>query len=142
MAIPESDRRAYDDAVRWLEQFIRPITGTAPQKTPATWRTEGPQRLARMDRLLAAIGHPERAFRSLHVTGTSGKGSVCTFLGAILRVAGFRVGVHATPYLQATVEKLQLDGRYASAGAFAAVVETFKRLLTLDKGVEREMPYP
>jgi dihydrofolate synthase/folylpolyglutamate synthase len=140
--IPESERRAYDEAVRWLEQFIRPITGTAPQKTPASWQTEGPQRLARMERLLAAVGHPERGFRALHVTGTSGKGSVCTFLGAILRAAGYRVGVHATPYLQVTVEKLQIDGRYASAGAFAAVVDEFRRLLQTDADAALDMPYP
>lgn len=140
--LPEAERRAYDAAVRWLEQFIRPITGTAPQKTPASWQVEGPQRLARMERLLAAIGHPERAFRALHVTGTSGKGSVCTFLGAILRAAGYRAGVHATPYLQVTVEKLQIDGRYASAGAVAALVEEFKALLQSDAGATLDLPYP
>lgn len=138
----EDDRRAYEEAVRWLERYIRPITGTAPQKTPELWQTEGPQRLARMERLLAAVGHPERRFRALHVTGTSGKGSVCTFLGAILNAAGLCAGVHATPYLQATVEKLQIAGRYASAREFSTLVETFRALLASDAGAAQDMPYP
>ncbi len=141
-AVPAQDLRAYMDAVHWLESFIRPITGTAPQKTPESWRDDGPLRLARMQRLLDALGQPERAFRALHVTGTSGKGSVCTYLGAVLRTAGFRTGVHATPYLQTTVEKLELDGRFVQPGEFAELVTEFRALLARDAGLAAEMPYP
>lgn len=135
-------RRAYDEAVRWLEGFIRPITGTAPQKTLGTWAHDGPDRLARMRALLAALGNPQQEFRTLHVAGTSGKGSVCTFLGAALRAAGLRTGVHTTPYLQIPVEKLQLDGRYASPAEFVALVERFRALLGLPAGYVAAAPSP
>ncbi len=42
--------------------------------------------------LVAALGHPERAFRSVHVAGTNGKGSVTAMVDAALRAAGYRIG--------------------------------------------------
>ncbi|HLZ72592.1 MAG TPA: Mur ligase family protein [Dehalococcoidia bacterium] len=140
--IAEPELRAYTDAVTWLESFIRPITGTAPQKTPELWREEGPLRLARMERLLTVLGRPDRRFAALHVTGTSGKGSVCTYLGAVLHAAGLRTGVHATPYLQATVEKLQIDGRYVTPSDFATLVASFRELLRADPAALSDLPYP
>ena len=123
------DLRRYEEAAAWLESFIRPITGSAPQRTPASWRTDGPLRLARLNRVLEVLGHPEHRYRTLHVTGTSGKGSVCTYLGAVLQEAGLRTGVHTTPYLQLPLEKLQVDGRYVAAGEFAGLVEDFREML-------------
>ena len=41
--------------------------------------------LARIERLLAKLNHPERNFRSVHVTGTNGKGSTSSFIASILR---------------------------------------------------------
>lgn len=141
-SISVEERRAYVDAVQWVEAFIRPITGTAPPKTPAIWTSEGPARLARIERLLALLGDPQQRFTALHVTGTSGKGSVCTFLGAVLRAAGYRVGVHTTPYLQEPVEKLQIDGRYAGPRAFAALVQAFRAAVAPAPAALDALPYP
>ena len=56
--------------------------------------------LGRMERLLAALGHPERALPPVvHVTGTNGKGSTLAFLRAILEAAGLRVHVYTSPHL-------------------------------------------
>ena len=123
------DLRAFERESSWLEGFIRPISGAAPQKTLAGWAEDGPQRLARMRDLLRVLQEPQDRFQTLHVVGTSGKGSVCTFLGAALRAAGLRTGVHTTPYLQTPVEKLQVDGRYSSPREFVALVEHFRALL-------------
>ena len=120
------ERDAYEDAVAWLESLIRPITGTAPPRTPSYWRSDGPPRLARLEEVLAALGDPQRRYRTLHVAGTSGKGSVCTYLGAALAAAGLRTGVHTTPYLQVPMEKLQVDGRYAAPGEFVELVRDFR----------------
>ena len=46
--------------------------------------------LENISRLCEALGHPERAFRSLHVAGTNGKGSVTAMTHAALRAAGIR----------------------------------------------------
>lgn len=136
------ESRRFEDAVAWIESFIRPITGTAPQKTLLQWQSDGPGRLTRMEALLAAVGHPDRAFRTLHVTGTSGKGSVCTYLGSVLRELGYAVGVHTTPYLQTPLEKLQVDGRYAAAGDLADLVDAFRSVLPEGRDQMDGLPYP
>jgi dihydrofolate synthase/folylpolyglutamate synthase len=143
MVCADSDAaRRYADAVHWVESFIRPITGSAPQKTREAWLAEGPARLERMRTLLRAIGDPQARYRTLHVTGTSGKGSICTYLGAVLRAAGHRVGVHATPYLQVPVEKLQVDGRYALPEEFAALIDDFRGMLPEGGAALDGLPYP
>ena len=55
--------------------------------------------LDRMEAFCGALGHPERAFRSVHVAGTNGKGSVCSLLSAALASSGFRVGLYTSPHL-------------------------------------------
>src|SRR4029434_1300071 len=45
-----------------------------------------------MRALVASLGHPERAFRSVHIAGTNGKGSVTAIVDAALRAAGSRSG--------------------------------------------------
>src|SRR5207247_1778079 len=55
--------------------------------------------LQRIRRLCAVAGHPERAFPSVLVGGTNGKGSTSTMLGAILGAAGYRVGTAPKPHL-------------------------------------------
>src|SRR5665811_1607461 len=56
--------------------------------------------LDRMQRLLAALDHPERKLPPvIHVAGTNGKGSTIAYLRAILEAAGLRVHVFTSPYL-------------------------------------------
>lgn len=62
----------------------------------------------------AALGDPQSAFPSVQVAGTSGKGSVALLLGSILRAAGYRTGLHVSPYLQVFTEKTWVDGLYCS----------------------------
>jgi len=68
--------------------------------------------LERMQRALAAGGHPEQRFAAVQVAGTNGKGSIATFLHAILRAAGLRCGVYRSPHLVSWCERIQLDDRW------------------------------
>ncbi len=64
-----------------------------------------------MERLLAALGHPERALPPVvHITGTNGKGSTLAFLRAILEAAGLRVHVYTSPHLVHFHERIRLAG--------------------------------
>jgi dihydrofolate synthase/folylpolyglutamate synthase len=76
-----------------------------------------------MEWFLPRVGEPQKAFAAVHVAGTSGKGSVCALIAESLRAAGVRCGLHVSPYLQVSTEKLWVDGRYASAGELHALVE-------------------
>ncbi len=59
--------------------------------------------------LLDQLGHPENAFPSIHIGGTSGKGSTSTFLANILSAAGYKVGLFTKPHLQSICERFVVN---------------------------------
>ncbi len=60
--------------------------------------------------VLDGIGNPHTRFRSIHVAGTNGKGSVAASLATILRRAGYRVGLYTSPHLVRFNERIEVDG--------------------------------
>ena len=72
--------------------------------------------LGRIERLLAALGHPEKRLpRVVHVAGTNGKGSFLAFLRAMAEAAGARVHVYTSPHLVNFHERIVLAGAHGSA---------------------------
>lgn len=67
--------------------------------------------LAPQQDLLQRLGQPQRAFRSVHVTGTKGKGSVCALIEAGLLHAGLRAGRYASPHVVDVTERISLLGQ-------------------------------
>jgi dihydrofolate synthase/folylpolyglutamate synthase len=67
--------------------------------------------------LTAALGHPERAFRSVVIAGTNGKGSVAAMTAAALTSAGLRTGRYTSPHLVALEERIVIDGANVTAAA-------------------------
>ncbi len=63
--------------------------------------------------LLAALGDPHTRFRSVHVAGTNGKGSVCALVERVLREAGHRTGLFTSPHLVDFRERIRVAGRWA-----------------------------
>lgn len=76
--------------------------------------------LERTARLLAAVGDPQDSYRSIHVGGTNGKGSVCATAASVLRADGQRVGLYTSPHLCAFRERIQVDGVPLSDDALLA----------------------
>ena len=60
--------------------------------------------------LVAALDHPERAYRTVHIAGTNGKGSVTAMVDAMLRAAGHRTGRYTSPHLIAVNERFVVSG--------------------------------
>ncbi len=60
------------------------------------------------------FGHPHRTFRTIHVAGTNGKGSVSHLLASILQAAGYRTGLYTSPHLVDFRERIKIDGRMIS----------------------------
>ena len=52
-----------------------------------------------MEAFCEALGHPERSFRSIHIAGTNGKGSVASLLTSALSAVGLRTGLYTSPHL-------------------------------------------
>src|SRR3954468_1653407 len=67
--------------------------------------------LETMRALVAQLGHPERAFATLLVAGTNGKGSVVAYADAVLRASGLRVGRYTSPHLVRLNERIAVGGR-------------------------------
>ena len=80
--------------------------------------------LERLERLLAALGNPERALPPVvHVAGTNGKGSTCAFLRAMAEAAGLRVHVYTSPHLVHFNERIRLAGRLVDDATLEATLE-------------------
>jgi len=85
--------------------------------------------LDRMRRLAADQGHAERTFRTLHIAGTKGKGSVATMAEAILRRAGYRTGLYTSPHLVDLRERIRIDGEDVSEPDFLWAMNRMERTL-------------
>lgn len=78
--------------------------------------------------LLAALGEPQRTFRSVHVAGTNGKGSVAALVERVLRTAGIRTGLFTSPHLVDFRERIRVSGRWADEAALAGRLEHLRSL--------------
>jgi dihydrofolate synthase/folylpolyglutamate synthase len=67
--------------------------------------------LERIEGFAEALGNPQRGFRSVHVAGTNGKGSVCHMLAAVLMAAGYRTGLFTSPHLVDFRERIRVNGQ-------------------------------
>ncbi|HTT14216.1 MAG TPA: folylpolyglutamate synthase/dihydrofolate synthase family protein [Thermoplasmata archaeon] len=79
--------------------------------------------LERIRGLLEALGHPERTYPAVHITGSKGKGSVAAMTAAILSAHGLRTGRFTSPHLASYRERIQIDGRSIGAREVVAGVE-------------------
>lgn len=61
--------------------------------------------------LCAAIDNPQHKFKSIHVAGTNGKGSVSHSLAAILQTAGYKTGLYTSPHLKDFRERIRINGK-------------------------------
>ena len=80
--------------------------------------------LARMERILALCGHPERRLRFVHVAGTNGKGSTARMIQSILTAAGYRTGLYASPAVTGLRDTITVDGEPIPETNFAGLTET------------------
>ena len=78
-------------------------------KPPATHKmtpVERTFRVSRMRLFLERFGHPDRAYQTIHIAGTKGKGSTAAFLASILKAAGLRVGLYTSPHVSDPAERI------------------------------------
>lgn len=87
---------SYAEAVEWINSLI-PF-GIRPG-------------LERIEKLLAAFENPHRRLRIIHVAGTNGKGSVCSYLTHVLHKGGYDVGTFTSPYITKFTNRIQYNGQ-------------------------------
>jgi dihydrofolate synthase/folylpolyglutamate synthase len=78
-----------------------------------------PYRLERMRVFLRELGDPQKAYPTVQIGGTSGKGSTATMAAAALAASGRRTGLHTKPHLRSMTERARIDGAAISEERFA-----------------------
>jgi dihydrofolate synthase/folylpolyglutamate synthase len=71
--------------------------------------------------IVAALGHPERAWKSIHIGGTNGKGSVAAMVERGLRAAGLTTGRYTSPHLDRIEERVAINGEAIDSATFESV---------------------
>src|SRR3989344_7954159 len=101
----------------WLESFI-----------PQTYSREN-LGLERIEYLLKLLGNPEKKFKSIHVGGTSGKGSTCFYIARILQLKKYKIGLHLSPHLVYIGERMQINGKEISVSRLVRLINEIKPLV-------------
>jgi len=103
------------EALAWLDrrlnyERVRPAAGTFA--------------LARVRRLLEAVGSPHEKVPVVHVAGTKGKGSTVAMIASVLEAAGYRVGRYLSPHVHRIEERIGVGGVPIDAAALTAAFAT------------------
>jgi dihydrofolate synthase/folylpolyglutamate synthase len=107
-----------------IDSIVSRIMGLHPKRIDLS--------LDRVQRLLGALGHPERKLPPvIHVAGTNGKGSTIAFLRAILEASGKSVHTYTSPHLVRFNERFRIgargEGRLVSDDELAAALQECER---------------
>ena len=89
--------------------------------------------------LFAALDHPERAFPSVQIAGTNGKGSTAAMIDSICRAAGIKTGLYTSPHLVSITERIRVSGIEITHEEFAACATTVRDVaeqLVRDKQID------
>lgn len=78
--------------------------------------------------LLNGLNNPQNQYRTIHVAGTNGKGSVSHFLAAVLQQAGYKVGLYTSPHLYDFGERIRVNGKMIAQQYVVDFVETNKNI--------------
>ncbi|HEX5604840.1 MAG TPA: folylpolyglutamate synthase/dihydrofolate synthase family protein [Pyrinomonadaceae bacterium] len=78
--------------------------------------------------LLNALDNPERAFQSVQIAGTNGKGSTAAMLDSICRAAGIKTGLYTSPHLVSITERIKISGTEITREEFAACATTVREV--------------
>lgn len=109
----------YKDAVHYLDSFY------SYEKNPARKRQFF--NLEKIKILTDLFGNPQNDYPSVHVTGTKGKGSVCSILSHILKENGFKVGLYTSPHLKDVRERMKINNKDIDKKELALLVEELKK---------------
>src|SRR6266498_3612630 len=99
------------------------------------WYTRMVFDIGRVASLLDLLGAPQRAYPSIHVTGTNGKTSTARMIDALLRAYGLRTGRYTSPHLDTVRERITLNGEPVSEERF---VQTYKEVAPVAELVDKE----
>ncbi|WP_406000882.1 bifunctional folylpolyglutamate synthase/dihydrofolate synthase [Streptomyces sp. NBC_00829] len=94
--------------------------------------------VSRISALMDVLGEPQRAYPSIHITGTNGKTSTARMIEALLGAFDLRTGRYTSPHVQSVTERISLDGSAIEAGRF---IETYNDIKPYIEMVDSQQDY-
>src|ERR1700754_3606036 len=79
--------------------------------------------------LCKRLDNPQHKFKSVHIGGTNGKGSVSHMLAAILQKAGYKTGLYTSPHLKDFRERIKINGEMITQDFVIAFTDRIKPLI-------------
>ncbi|KOG76618.1 MULTISPECIES: folylpolyglutamate synthase/dihydrofolate synthase family protein [Streptomyces] len=122
-ADPETDK-----ALRAVEQELAGRWGETKLEPSVT----------RIAALMDVLGEPQRAYPSIHITGTNGKTSTARMIEALLNAFELRTGRYTSPHVQSITERISLDGAPIAPERF---IETYEDVKPYVEMVDAQQPY-
>lgn len=103
----------YEEAINYLTSFI-------PESPD--YKFPGDLGLQRMGYFLSLLGNPQDEYKTIHIAGTSGKGSTSYLIAKILKEADFKTGLHVSPHLESERERMQINEKMISKTEFTYLI--------------------
>ena len=96
--------------------------------------------LDNMTKLLDLLGNPQDKLNIIHMSGTNGKGSTCSFITSILKEAGYKVGLYTSPFLETFTERIRINGENIPEEDVARIISLIKE--KIEQMVKEGYSYP
>ncbi len=118
--------------MRTYQQVLDYLYSQLPmfQRTGAAAYKDNLDNTIRLDEM---FGHPHRTFKTIHVAGTNGKGSVSHMLASVLQEAGYKTGLYTSPHLKDFRERIRVNGEMISEEAVVEFTELFQQRNEIEK---------
>ncbi len=117
----EKQFQKYFTAVKYLESI-----NNIPQNDYFVKKTGRSLFLKRFTYFLNLIGNPQNDLKFIHISGTSGKGSIAYMIEAILTESGLNTGLYTSPHCTTTIERIKAGGLFINPNEFADMVDKLK----------------
>lgn len=105
--------RTYKSALEYLNHLPN------YERRTMTARDRGNFTLTRIKRILGDLENPHKAYRSVHIAGTKGKGSTAAMLARMLQANGLKVGLYTSPHIVDVRERITINGEMISEASFS-----------------------
>ncbi len=111
----------YDETLEWMFSLLPMYQRQG--------KTAFKKDLNNISRLSAHLGNPHNKFKSIHVAGTNGKGSVSHMLASILQSAGYNTGLYTSPHLKDFRERIRINGKMIRKNCVINFIKRNKRFI-------------